>query len=90
MLKNNNNEKGAISRRRMLRLMGAGGAGLALAACAPVAQPAAAPAKSAAEPAKEVAPTTAPAAASETGEMKILICCSGPDETDLRVLLMLL
>ncbi len=84
MLKNNNNEKGAISRRRMLRLMGAGGAGLALAACAPVAQPAAAPAKSAAEPAKEVAPTTAPAAASETGEMKILICCSGPDETDLR------
>ena len=84
-------EKETISRRRMLQLIGASGAGLALAACAPAAAPApAAPAAPAAEPtkaeaAKEVAPTTAPAPASEAGEMKILICCSSSqDETDLR------
>ena len=80
MLSNKKNNKETISRRRMLQLMGAGGAGLALAACAPPA-PAAAPT---AAPAKEAAPITAPAAASEAGEMKLLICCSGPDEMDLR------
>ncbi len=84
-------EKEMISRRKMLRLLGAGSAGLALAACAPPAAPAqpAAPAAPAAEPTKQEAakdaPTAAPAAASESGEVKVLICCSsGQEETDLR------
>jgi multiple sugar transport system substrate-binding protein len=67
-----------VSRRTLLKIIGFGGAGAALAACG--AAPAAAPAESggAAEP----APTAAPAAA--TGSIRVLVCCATPAEEPLR------
>ena len=57
----NNPMNKAISRRQLIRLVGIGSAGMALAACAPAAAPAAPAATTA--PGQEPAPTTAPAAA---------------------------
>jgi len=72
-----------MTRRQMLKLAGLGAVGAAggmLAACAP-AQPA-----PTAAPAQTQGGATAPqaGAAYEQGEMKILLCCSGQDEMDLR------
>ena len=69
-----------VSRRQMLKMIGTGAAGLALAACTSPAkpteqaQPPAAPEKAAEEPAK------APASKIETGKLTVLLCC-GTDQT---------
>jgi multiple sugar transport system substrate-binding protein len=75
-----------LSRRHMLRLLGVSSAGLALAACAtPAAAPAsptAAPAAPAEEQPKE-APEAKPAGY-EQGELRLLVCCSGPEDLENR------
>ncbi len=69
----------AMTRRQALKLMGMTVAGATLAACAP----AAAPAPTAEQKAAGESPAAAPQAF-EQGELKILLCCSGQDEMDLR------
>ena len=74
-----------MTRRQILKLAGLGAAGGMLAACAP-AQPAPTTAPAEEKPAEQTG-AEAPAAGSsqfEQGEMKILLCCSGQDEMDLR------
>lgn len=61
----------ALSRRQLLKWMGAGSAGLALAACAPVA-PAADQAGAGGEP------------AAEQSELKVLVCCYAPPDLEIR------
>jgi len=78
----NNPMNKAISRRQLIRLVGIGSAGMALAACAPAAAPAAPAATTA--PGQEPAPTTAPAAAAG-GNLRVLVCCATPSEEPLRV-----
>ncbi len=71
-----------ISRRQLIRLVGIGSAGMALAACAPAAAPAQPAATTA--PGQEPAPTTAPAAAAG-GNLRVLVCCATPAEEPLRI-----
>jgi multiple sugar transport system substrate-binding protein len=79
-----------LSRRHMLRLLGVGSAGLALAACAtPAGAPAAAPAAPTTAPAApaEEQPKEAPAAKPagyEQGELRLLVCCSSPEDLENR------
>jgi multiple sugar transport system substrate-binding protein len=85
------NRTQSISRRQMLKLIGIGSAGLAVAACgggstAPTSAPAAATQAPAATKASDAtaAPTTAPAVAAEQGDLHVLVCCATPAEEPLR------
>jgi multiple sugar transport system substrate-binding protein len=75
----------------MLKVIGLGSAGLALAACtqaappaAPTSQPAAETKATEAGKTQETSPTAAPAAGIEQGELKVLVCCATPAEEPLR------
>ncbi|RPJ43121.1 MAG: extracellular solute-binding protein, partial [Chloroflexi bacterium] len=88
----NDESRKMISRRQMLKLLGASAAGMVLAACSPQGggetQPTSAPGQAATQPAAApteagavvTQPVTAPSANIETGKLVCMLCC-GTDET---------